>query len=69
MLLPPQVGTELTHRLVTEEEAEGINDVDLLDGFVLVGISKTDTVVMADIGLVGIGGHSLDFIGVIICKL
>ena len=32
-----------------------------MHGLVLVGIGKTDAIVIADIGLIGIGGHLLDF--------
>ena len=62
VLLPPQVGTELAHRPVAEPQAEGIDDVHLLDGLVLMGIGKADAVVVTDVGLVGIGGHSSDLL-------
>ena len=58
--LTTQVSAKLPHRLVVQPEPEGVDDVHLLHGLVLVCICKADTVVVADIGLIGIGGHLLN---------
>ena len=57
ILLTPQIGSELPHGPVVEPSAEGIDNVHLQQGLVVVSIGEIHTVVVTDVGLISIGCH------------
>ena len=73
--LTPQKGSEFTQGLIVQPESERIGDIHIKNILVLMGISKSHAVVVADVGIIGIGSHVMDLVSnpfltfsVFICK-